>query len=429
MPLKTKDVRIDIKNQFRRELLSWSLLAFALAALEGGVAGVLVNHFFSGVVDEIWLNQAVALVAGAPAIANLASPFWARLEQGRNKVVMVSILSTLCSVSILLFILSPSGQIGLALAVIGSLLGRICWSGVLTVRSALWRANYPRYIRAKITASLVLPMSIVMALTGFLIGWISQNSLIAIRWFYLVLFLLGIVGAFLYRALQIRNAGKLAEQENKIRHDEGGFSFKTLLDILKKDKSYRRYMQTMFIFGSGNLMFMAPLILILNNQLAIPEWQQILITSSVPLAALPLSIKFWAKSLNRAHIIQYRAIHSWSFVIAIALFTLASILNMSILLWFASIVFGTAVAGAVLGWNLGHHDFSTPERASQYMAVHVTLTGVRGLIMPIIGVNIYHHLNNINVEYGRYMLIFPLILSFSGALLFVRLAKKSKSLR
>ncbi|HFB65912.1 MAG TPA: MFS transporter [Aeromonadales bacterium] len=417
--------KYSVRKQFHRELTSWSLLAFALAALEGGVAGVLVNHFFSAVVDEFWLNQAVALVAGAPAIANLSSPFWARMEQGRNKVLMVSVLSILCSVSILFFVLSPTGRTGLFLAVLGSLVGRICWTGVLTVRSTLWRANYPRYIRAKITASLALPMSLIMALTGLAIGWISQHSLTGIRWFYLVLSILGISGAFIYRSLQIRGAENLAHDEINIKKSEGGFSWHTLITILRKDKAYRGYMRTMFIFGSGNLMFMAPLILILNHQLLIPQWQQVLITSSVPLAALPLTIKLWAKSLNKLHIIQYRAIHSWSFVLAIGIYTLASILNAPWLLWPASFTFGTAVAGAVLGWNLGHHDFTTAERASQYMAVHVTLTGVRGLIMPIIGVNLYHLLNNISVDYGRYMLILPLLLSFSGALAFVRMARKN----
>jgi len=415
-----------IKNLFHRELLSWSLISFALSALEGGVAGVLVNLFFKDQVSDFWLSQAVALAAGAPAIANLSSPIWAQLEQGRDKVKLVAFLSTLSAFSVLLYALAPANSVGLLMAVLGSLLGRICWSGVLTVRSALWRANYPRYLRAKITAKLELPMSLILAFAGSLIGWLSAGSIENVRILYIVLISLGLLGANFYRGLEIKGAEKLALSEKNLSATEGGFSWKMLYSILKKDKPYRHYIYTMFIFGSGNLMFMAPLILIINDQLGIPQWQQVLITSSLPLAALPFTIHLWAKKLNHMHIIQYRAVHSWSFVAAIALFNVASIFDAAWLLWPASFTFGTAVAGAVLGWNLGHHDYTTPERASRYMAVHVTLTGVRGLIMPILGVNIYQWLKLYSSEWAKYTLLLPLLLSMMGALIFMRLAKHQK---
>ncbi|NRA58793.1 MAG: hypothetical protein HRU13_11830, partial [Phycisphaerales bacterium] len=43
----------------------------------------------------------------------------------------------------------------------------------------------------------------------------------------------------------------------------------------------------------------------------------------------------------------------------------------------------------VLAWNLGHLDFAPTGRESQYMGVHVTLTGVRGALAPMIGVSVY----------------------------------------
>jgi len=417
---------INLRQQFKKEILSWSLLAFAMAAFEGGVAGVLVNHLYRGVVDDLWLNQAIAIVSGAPAIANLASPFWARIEQGRNKVKLVAFLSMFCSLSLLFYIFAPESSIGLFLAVCGSLFSRICWSGILTVRSAVWRANYPRYLRAKITASFTLPMAIILSVTGIFIGFISGYSKSYYHVFYLLLLLTGLCGAYLYQTLKIRNAQLLATKEVELEQVEGKFSIHTLIGILKSNRPFRSYMMAMFIFGSGNLMFIAPLILILNDQFHISQWQQIVITSSLPLAALPVTIGLWAKLLNKSHIIQYRAIHSWSFVVALGLFASSSIFDSSWVLWPASFAFGTAVAGAILGWNLGHHDFSSPERASHYMAVHVTLTGVRGLIMPVIGVNIYESLMLFNHDLGKYMLILPFLLSLTGAITFVLLAKKQK---
>jgi hypothetical protein len=43
----------------------------------------------------------------------------------------------------------------------------------------------------------------------------------------------------------------------------------------------------------------------------------------------------------------------------------------------------------MLAWNLGHQHFAPPHRDSQYMSVHVMLTGLRGLFAPFLGVAIY----------------------------------------
>jgi len=47
------------------------------------------------------------------------------------------------------------------------------------------------------------------------------------------------------------------------------------------------------------------------------------------------------------------------------------------------------MAGAMLAWDLGHHDFAKRDLATIYMGVHVTLTGVRGAMAPFIGAALY----------------------------------------
>ena len=89
------------------------------------------------------------------------------------------------------------------------------------------------------------------------------------------------------------------------------------------------------------------------------------------------------------------------------------------LLWPASVILGGAYAGGHLGWNLGHNDFSNDGNASQYMAIHVMLTGSRGLVMPLIGVGFYQFLAAWRPEYSAWALLLPLSLSFCGAVIFV----------
>jgi hypothetical protein len=166
-------------------------------------------------------------------------------------------------------------------------------------------------------------------------------------------------------------------------------------------------------------MLLPMLVILLNEQLHVSQLHQVTVTSSLPLLILCFSISLWARLLDRRHIFSYRAIHSWFFVAASALFTAAVITRQAELLWPASVILGGAYAGGHLGWNLGHNDFSSDGNASHYMAIHVMLTGFRGLIMPLIGVGFYQYLAARWTEYDAWALLLPLSLSLCGALIFV----------
>jgi hypothetical protein len=108
-------------------------------------------------------------------------------------------------------------------------------------------------------------------------------------------------------------------------------------------------------------------------------------------------------------------------VASFAVFLLALRTGQSLLLWPAAVLLGAAYAGAQLGWNLGHHDFSTEARSSHYMAIHVALTGLRGLVTPIVGVAFYQFLAARWPGQASLALVLPLTLSFAGSLWFVGL--------
>ncbi len=39
-----------------------------------------------------------------------------------------------------------------------------------------------------------------------------------------------------------------------------------------------------------------------------------------------------------------------------------------------------------MAFNLAHTHFTSPDRSEEYMGIHLTLMGIRGLIMPMLGV-------------------------------------------
>lgn len=410
------------RRHFWRELKSWAALAFALGALEGGVAGVLVRNRFDGLVSAEILAFCVALVVGAPTIANLASPFWAYIEQGRDKIKFVARLGVLLSLMVAMMAFAPRTPLGLAVFCLSVMLGRFFWTGILTVRATIWRANYPRFIRAKLTGKMAIVMATVMSISGATLGFVNEEFAYFVPLYLGISAILGFAGAIAYRRVRLRSASTIYRAEQQSQIEDGGFRLSRMRDILKNDFLFRRYMGVMFVFGSGNLMFMAPMILVMNDAMGVDSRVQMLVTSSIPLAMMPLMIHWWAQRLDRMHIIEYRAFHCWSFVLAISCFAAAAISGWLWLLWLAAFLYGIAVSGAVLGWNLGHLDFAPQDKVAQYMTIHITLTGVRGLIMPLVGVALYQTLDQ-HWAIGPYALLLPVMLNLLGAFGFQALKK------
>ncbi|GAB4183559.1 MAG: hypothetical protein Tsb002_05810 [Wenzhouxiangellaceae bacterium] len=405
-----------------REMVSWAVVSVSLGAVEGGVVGVLVKNLFADVAPPIWVNVAVALVSGAPAFANILSFAFAVYAQGRDKVSLLSRLLGWFSVATLLIAVAPHSAGGLVLLTLGVIAARVFWSASVTVRSAVWRANFPRQVRARITGQMTTLSSLMIAITGGLIGLLLDYAPGQYRWVWLFAALAGGAAALIYRQARVRRHNLMLRRE---REQQGPVTLRQRWqqfgEVLSADRDFRNYMIGMFVFGSGNLMMLAPLIVILNDSFVLGRLEQVLITSTLPLIALATTVPLWAPLLDGSHIIDYRARQSWFFVAAILFFTLAVIFGLEWLLWLGGVTLGVAYAGGNLGWNLGHNDFTDDRQATIYMGIHVTLTGLRGLIMPPLGVLFYEFLRHAGGGLQQYSLVLPLVLSTSGACWFVYL--------
>ena len=406
-----------------REISANATMAVALGALEGGVVGVVVKTQFDGVADPVWVNLAVALVAGAPAFANIVSLWVSGMAEGRAKTAWVSAMMLITSVFLMLMAAAPQSALGLVLITVAMIISRLAWAGVITLRAAIWRANFPRHVRARITGRITVIYSMIIAITAAGIGaamsWWPESW----RLLFPLAGLLGLLAAFRYQKTRIRMGARLRRRELNERQTRYGGQFRAGLRILATDRWYRRYMLTMFAFGSGNLMVIALLVIILNEQFGFPRMQQVLITTTLPLISLAVFTPIWARRLDAVHILDYRARQAWSFVFALLLFTLAAISAQAWLFWIGALALGAAFAGGKLGWNLGHNDFASDDQSTLYMGIHVTLTGIRGLLAPLAGVLVYQQLEQSAPGLGRWVLVFPFALTLGGAITFVILAR------
>ncbi|MDX9910497.1 MAG: MFS transporter [Phycisphaerales bacterium] len=397
------------RRQYALELRITAMLAFMLAGVEAGVAGVIVKHGYHALVErgelsERALNLAVALVSSATAIANITSFVWVRLAHGMDKVAFVNRMLVSMAGCVALLALVPkddvhllgarvSGATGLWVFVSLIMLARMIWAGYISIRSTIWRANYERDIRARVTGRFATVQVQCIALLALGMGVAMEASPDSFRILLPTGALFGLFAAWKYRSMRVRGHRKLlADEKGDDASAQPTLSPLSMVRLLAQDRMFAGYMACMFTIGMGNLMVTPLLTIVLKDRFNYDYLPSMLLTQSLPLLMMPLAIPYWAARLGKKHVIEFRTLHCWLFAVVSCTLLIASVTGATWLLYVAAIVQGFAWAGGVLAWNLGHLDFAPPHRATQYMGVHVTLTGVRGILSPVLGVLVYNAL-------------------------------------
>ncbi|MDA0803460.1 MAG: MFS transporter [Planctomycetota bacterium] len=419
-----------LQVNYARELLSWCFLPFMLGAMEGGALGVVVNKGFSGVegVDQATLDIAVAAVTAAPNVANLCSFLWAAWAHGRPKVPFIARLQVATALGVAAIAFVPVTAIGLWMVVALTFLSRCCWTGVITIRTSVWRRNFPRANRAQIAGKMATVQAAILAVAGLAIGQSMDMDARSYHVLFPALAALGLVGNALYRRVHLLNEESIVREEREAKeHERPSVNPAALLRVLRDDPDYRLFMIGMFIFGMGNLMITPPQILFLEQEFGASYLESILATTIIPLAVMPIAIPLWARYMARVHAAQFRAVHGWSFVCATAMMLASALAGSLAGFYVASVLLGIGFGGGVLAWNLGHQDFAPKHRDAEYMAVHVTNNGVRALIAPFLIIFIYQSLDDaLGIEGAAWSFAACFIVNLAGMGVFLFLARRMR---
>ena len=352
--------------------------------LEGGFVGVIA--------DKIYAVPAfvIAILTSAAFFGSLSSYFWARLANARPKVPVIVILQFLVVGCLLVVATAPRNTAGSVLLVFGVVCARTLTAGVITIRSVVWSLNYPRDVRARTTGRLQMVTSLVMVLTTVIAAPILDTNPMTFRWMYVVAMLLALLGVMAFTRVNV--AGERRQRVRERHSIKVARSSKTrfrFFQILRRDKQFARYQAYQFLNGISNLSIEAPLIYLVSRELQASYTESLTILMILPFFFSTLTIPLWARYLDRVHITHFRTRISGVWVLSQLLIWLGAMFQNFILLGVARSVQGVARSGGSLGWQLGHNDFAPRDKLSDYMSVHVTLTGIRGAIAAVLGIGLY----------------------------------------
>ena len=405
------------------ELRVWALMALPMGILASGVTGVLVNTIFAGRVTEWALPIAVALVSGAGPLANVGSVLWSHWSRGKEKVAALTRLQGAFGACLLLVAAVPLSDAGLLVMVAAILAAQNVWCGIITIRASIWQLNYSRMARTSFAARNQVIVSVVMSAIGAGAGWLLDLDPESFRLLFVLTGACAFASLLQSRGIRVRRQRQMLAAE--LRGGAGrNFQPRLFWAILRDDRLYRDYMICMMIFGSGNMMLVAPLVLVLTNNLGASSFEQVVIAAALPTLLMPFATPFWARMLATNHVIAFRSNNSRWYVAASLLILAGAVLAYMPLLWIGSALLGIGIAGGSLGWNLGHNDFAPDDRATDYLGLHISLTGLRGLVAPLLGVAAYGALERWRPGAGTWALALPLALTAVGAIGFQIMSRR-----
>ena len=416
------------RANYARELRASFFLPWAIAATEGSVIGFIVRKLYDGVVPDTLLNFLVAALIAAPALANITSFGWAIAVSGRKKIPFITGLQIMVIVAIMAIAAAPRSPSGLMIIITAAYVARICLAGVVTIRATVWGVNYPTQ-RARMTGKFQAVSVTISSLIAIGLGYAMQLSENSYRILIPIFGLIALIGVGAYARIKVRTESTILARE-QAQSDSTTSSISNIKSLLRgiirvmfDDRDYRRYQTCQFMIGIGNMMSWAPFVIIAKEQFGLDYLPGLMLTQVIPLLMMPIFIPFWAKFMDRVHIVTFRAVHSWVFVVTFILSLIAAQTDTLWLLYAASVARGIAFGGGALAWNLGHLQYVKPERSTDYMAVHVTLTGVRGLTAPFLGVALYSLYESIWPGEGSLVFAVGLVITLCGTFGFKSLSK------
>ena len=387
------------RQSYSHELVTAFTFPVAMALIEGGVIGVLARKTFQAG------PLLFATIMAAPMFANVTSFAWARLARCRRKVRFINVLQVAILAGIAAIALLPADPVGAVLLTALVVLCRCLLAGILTIRSTVWRMNYPRRVRGRVTSKLAVINSIIMTAAPVIGYALLDHDATAFRWFYPASIVIAMGGVAAFSRVRLRGERALLRYESdpaaqpqphgtpaSLYEYDPAAGRDNFWTVLKRDHLFRRYMKWQFCGGIATMMgdvVMIYFIVEVTRGKPHEYVTSVALSTAIPMLLVTCTVPLWARYFDRVHVARLRARQGLLWVLSQLLNWVGAWCSSLALLGIARVVLGVTRGAGMLAWTLGHNDFADRRLVALYMGIHVTLTGVRGAIGPFLAMMLY----------------------------------------
>ncbi len=325
--------------------------------------------------------------------------------QKTRKMAALALCLFIASITLITIVFTPAGgdTVRVYIFLTQIFIAQVCMGFVFTIRTSIWRANYPSQHRAKIVVLIELFLLVGCFIVILIYTSLMDRLHLPFQAIYLTSGLCGLTAAYFFSRIRLRHEKSLLRDLNKssvvpLKPWAG-------LAVLRSDKRFARFMSWQMLNGSTTMIIDMGVLTLIMTELFDSTWTEGgLVLAAVPLLFTAVSSLIWARFFDSLNIftIRYYAALTWA-LSRIILFIGVWQQNIAIVLVSRAIT-GIAMGGGRLAWRLGHMEFAPPDQDILYMSAHVSLTGLRGLLAPVIGIFLYQLELNLFGSYGIWLI-------------------------
>ncbi|MGE0431513.1 MAG: MFS transporter [Planctomycetota bacterium] len=315
----------------------------------------------------------------ASFIGLLASLFYAQLGRDRSPLALLFAAETTACLLLVsvgtLWMLGPQSALPTVFAVLVGLSVATSSLGA-PMQSTVYAYVYPEAVRGRLISFTRLTQGVVSILGLTLLG-LMVRELPGSEWLiYPVAGMLGLWSVRRFCAMRLPDRALV-----KPTGRGGAFSF---LRVLHTDRAYARYQFFQFILGIANLTGIPMIAVFARDELHLGVDVAVFVVAGgvVEQTAVMLTVRMHGWLYDRIGVLWHRVVTSSLILCAYLVWSVA---DNVVTAGFACALAGLGLAGGQIIWLIGSLHFAPRGEESYYASVHSFLTGLRGLIAPLLG--------------------------------------------
>ncbi len=358
---------------FRYDLISNLFASIALGVIFPSLAAQFARR---GLQASTWL---VGFIYVLMPMGNFLNTFLAqRLSRARRVplIVRVRIVMGLFVGAIAFLPSNPgAGWWFVGLLLVPSVLFAI----TLNVQNSVRHSNYPAAVRGTIFGRITIMRMGGMAASALLAGYALDRYQWGHRLVYTIAACALLLAAWFYSRIRIRRERTMLRNGARTRIN--------LLDgfrLLVKDRAYGQFMGWQMVFGFMNLMSGPVLVLVMTDYLKV-DYQ----TGTTALMVVPLGVAVFGGLLagrlfDHLKVTHFRSVGATFWGASKIVVFLGAITGSWALVLLGFGLQGLGQAMGSIAFNIGHTQFASVDRSQEYMGIHLTLQGIRGMVAPML---------------------------------------------
>lgn len=329
----------------------------------------------------------VALFSALGPIALLVGIFGSELVQDRDKRPFIMWVGLLSRGSFLLFLFVRDLWSFIAISAFFFILNAFLTPAMY----AMWQANVSPENRNRLWGLTTMVMTVITMAAAYASGLILDLDAYSYRWMYALGGVLGAVGIYVLATSPLRGVYKLtAERVVPSIKSILLQPLQKLVKVLNQDRTFLQFESAFFLYGVA-FMLMAPAMPMYMVDVAKMSYEQSgIATGLLGQLGLVFATVLWGKLMDRLGPTLLCAIIFSVLAFFPGVLLLGPMLQhhgtpLVYVVYLSYIIFGIGMAGIHVAWSLGPVNFAGNRDASTYIGVHVTLTGLRGSVAPMLG--------------------------------------------